>query len=71
VSFFDSRHDSAASSSTLVPNIPATCPTCRSSSITTTAKNPNTDSYWRCRNCGEIWNNARRRTAGSGVNTWR
>jgi predicted Zn finger-like uncharacterized protein len=38
---------------------PMSCPTCRSSSITSAAKIPNADSYWRCEKCGDIWNGAR------------
>ncbi|HVH26765.1 MAG TPA: hypothetical protein VM818_08400 [Vicinamibacterales bacterium] len=38
---------------------PVTCPSCQSSSILTTAKKHDADSYWRCRNCGEVWNAAR------------
>ena len=41
------------------PNIPVVCPTCQSPSIATTAKTPNADSYWRCAQCGEIWNASR------------
>jgi len=35
---------------------PTACPSCGSSSITTTARTPDQDSYWRCITCGEIWN---------------
>jgi predicted RNA-binding Zn-ribbon protein involved in translation (DUF1610 family) len=42
---------------------PHSCPKCGSSSITTTAKNPNPSSYWRCQACGEIWNGSRPRAA--------
>ena len=45
------------STSTYVP--PASCPTCQSSSIGTTAKVPNAESYSRCTNCGDIWNASR------------
>jgi transposase-like protein len=41
---------------------PTTCPVCASSSVSTTAKRPGVDSYWRCASCGEVWN-AGRRTA--------
>ena len=41
---------------------PATCPACRSTSIVTTAKIPDADSYWRCTSCGEVWNAARAQT---------
>jgi predicted Zn finger-like uncharacterized protein len=36
--------------------VPVTCPACQSSSIVTKAKIPDADSYWRCTNCGEVWN---------------
>jgi predicted RNA-binding Zn-ribbon protein involved in translation (DUF1610 family) len=39
---------------------PTACPSCGSSTITTTARTPDQNSYWRCVTCGEIWNNARR-----------
>jgi transposase-like protein len=35
---------------------PTLCPFCRSHDISTTSKNPDTASYWRCGACGEIWN---------------
>jgi transposase-like protein len=35
---------------------PTSCPFCRSHQISTTSKNPDTASYWRCGGCGEIWN---------------
>jgi transposase-like protein len=35
---------------------PTICPFCRSHEISTTSKNPDTASYWRCGGCGEIWN---------------
>jgi predicted Zn finger-like uncharacterized protein len=40
--------------------LPSRCPACQSVSIATTAKVPNASSYWRCENCGEVWNVARR-----------
>lgn len=40
---------------------PETCPTCRSSSILTTSKTPDAESYWRCVRCGDVWNDSRRR----------
>jgi predicted Zn finger-like uncharacterized protein len=45
---------------------PASCPACASSSILTTAKIPDADSYWRCTSCGEVWNNSRRQN-GNGA----
>jgi predicted Zn finger-like uncharacterized protein len=51
---------------------PASCPSCRSSSIITTAKKADDDSYWRCTTCGEIWN-VKRSVTGSygGGRRWR
>ena len=34
---------------------PSACPACQSASVTTTEKNPDVNSYWRCKRCGEIW----------------
>ena len=39
---------------------PTECPACRSATITTTGKVANTQSYWRCLGCGEVWNVGRR-----------
>jgi transposase-like protein len=39
---------------------PPVCPACKSLSVTTTAKHPDVDSYWRCERCGEVWNISRR-----------
>jgi transposase-like protein len=41
---------------------PSACPSCRGSDITTTSKNVNTETYWRCVACGEVWNVGRRET---------
>jgi len=35
------------------------CPFCRSAEVTTTRKDETNHNYWRCRACGEIWNQAR------------
>jgi len=51
---------SIPSSSSAQP-APVACPKCRSTSAVTTAKVPDADSYWRCRNCGEVWNASRQR----------
>jgi predicted Zn finger-like uncharacterized protein len=57
------------------PNVaastPSVCPACRSSSITTTAKSPDENTYWRCGKCGEVWNVSRREGGRAGVNPWR
>ena len=37
------------------------CPTCHSVSVTTTAKVPDDNSYWRCERCGDVWNRRRHR----------
>ena len=52
--------DSSASNA----DYPAACPACHSSSIVTTVKKPDADTYWRCAKCGEIWNVGRRRRWG-------
>jgi predicted Zn finger-like uncharacterized protein len=50
---------------------PASCPSCQSSSIVTTAKSPDADSYWRCTACGEVWNASRMQTNAYGARRWR
>ena len=40
--------------------LPSICPVCRGQSISTAAKVASTDAYWRCADCGEVWNDARR-----------
>lgn len=50
---------------------PTACPTCRSHSITTTARKPDENTYWRCHDCGEVWNACRRETEPAGVRAWR
>lgn len=37
-------------------NATTMCPKCRSKNIHTAAKQPSKNSYWRCLNCGEVWN---------------
>jgi hypothetical protein len=39
--------------------LPGTCPSCRSLAIATTAKQPDANSYWRCADRGEVWNQGR------------
>jgi transposase-like protein len=41
-------------------NRPSVCPACTSVSVTTTSKHPDVNSYWRCEQCGEVWNISRR-----------
>ena len=50
---------------------PASCPACTSASIVTTAKSPDADTYWRCTNCGEIWNVSRSQKQQYGRRQWR
>lgn len=70
---FDSRNDAprqslADAGST---NAPESCPACHSASITSTAKSPNINSYWRCDSCGEVWNISRRQNERRGGYAWR
>ena len=60
------RHEEQA-----VTEPPAVCPSCRSSSISTTAKAPDANSYWRCEACGEVWNVSRRKTVRRDTSQWR
>ena len=53
----DRRGQAAAAS------LPTACPACQSLAITTTARNPDEHSYWRCSGCGEVWNASRRHDA--------
>jgi len=50
---------------------PAVCPACQSASISTTARTPDENTYWRCGRCGEIWNASRRGTGSGGGHRWR
>lgn len=36
------------------------CPKCASAQTSSAAKQPTANSYWRCLNCGEVWNPAQR-----------
>lgn len=51
--------------------LPVTCPSCRSSAIATTAKHPDANSYWRCGDCGEVWNQGRTRKESAPPRSWR
>ena len=62
----DTRPSNASVSSPPRP-APGSCPSCRSSSIVTTAKVPDEGTYWRCTACGDVWNEARRQTARYGA----
>jgi predicted Zn finger-like uncharacterized protein len=44
------------------PRVPTVCPNCQSSAIATTSKVANAESYWRCQNCGDVWNPTRSQT---------
>jgi predicted Zn finger-like uncharacterized protein len=69
---FTSRTNPGVASASPIPRtVPASCPTCRSSAIVTTAKIPDADSYWRCTSCGEVWNDSRRQTPQYGARGWR
>ena len=57
----DINHDSNSPDE---PEVPARCPACRSQDVKTTSKVASVDAYWRCGDCGEVWNVARHR-AGS------
>ena len=71
MSSFQSGKDFAVRTASNVPtNVPSVCPACRSSSVSTTSKSPDAESYWRCEACGEVWNVSRRRTM-TGANGWR
>jgi predicted Zn finger-like uncharacterized protein len=47
------------------------CPACASTAVTTTAKIPDDESYWRCGKCGEVWNPGRLRGSQRGYRTQR
>jgi predicted Zn finger-like uncharacterized protein len=51
--------------------LPTICPACQSSLILTTAKVPDANSYWRCKACGEIWNQGRYQAAPPAPRPWR
>ena len=38
------------------PIAPKACPFCNSLKITTTSKAVSVSTYWRCTDCGQIWN---------------
>jgi transposase-like protein len=38
---------------------PSRCPHCGGRQLTTTSKNVDRSSYWRCLSCGEVWNMSR------------
>jgi predicted Zn finger-like uncharacterized protein len=69
--FIPGTNPAAASTSPVARVAPTSCPACRSSSIVTTAKSPDADSYWRCTSCGEVWNASRREAPRYGGRQWR
>jgi len=71
VTEFSRRYQPVDTNSSAEEAPPASCPACRASAIVTTAKTPNAGSYWRCTACGEVWNDARRRTPRYGNGGWR
>ena len=46
---------------TNVPQRPDKCPECGSTVVGTVAKEITADTYWRCHQCGNVWNHARNR----------
>jgi transposase-like protein len=70
MSFFNSRHGERSASDTH-GRIQPQCPACDSGSVTTTAKRPDANSYWRCERCGEVWNASRRYDLRPAARTWR
>jgi transposase-like protein len=71
VSAFDFPGGVADAARATAARIPTACPACRSQSITTTARTPDEHAYWRCSDCGEVWNAARREADRNRVPTWR
>ena len=65
------RFTSVTPTASGAPAMPASCPSCQSTLIVTTAKSPDADSYWRCTKCGEVWNASRMQTDTYGGNRWR
>lgn len=66
MSSFDTNRQFTTHSMSSSSDLPSVCPVCQSSAITTTAKSPNANTYWRCGKCGEIWNVTRRQLDRSG-----
>jgi predicted Zn finger-like uncharacterized protein len=44
------------------PWVPTVCANCQSSAIVPTSKLASAESYWRCLNCGDVWNPTRSET---------
>ena len=47
---------------------PSRCPACRSQDVKTTNKVTSAEAYWRCGDCGEVWNVARQRAGARYAN---
>ena len=67
---YEFRNGAGRASSTAAVTLPSLCPSCQSRSISTTARNPDENTYWRCGTCGEIWNACRRKAGSSGGRRW-
>jgi predicted Zn finger-like uncharacterized protein len=67
---FDVRVGRADRSANPELTIPTVCPTCQSTAIITTAKTPDSTSYWRCTKCGDVWNASRRAAGRPGRYQW-
>jgi transposase-like protein len=50
---------------------PKACPFCRSSDLTTSSKEINVSTYWRCTACGQIWNAGRLQRGGRPAGSFR
>jgi len=67
----DFRSGTSADAPSKVPIPVESCPTCQSTAVVTTAKIPDSDSYWRCTACGDIWNPKRQSTRPYTRQAWR
>jgi predicted Zn finger-like uncharacterized protein len=65
----DSASNPSRSSTT--ETTPPVCPSCHSTATVTAATRPDADSYWRCTNCGNVWNVTRSHTDRYGGHRWR
>jgi len=63
--------DSSSSRSLATDARPPVCPNCHSAATVTTATRPDADSYWRCTECGEVWNVARWQADRHRPDRWR
>ena len=57
---FGSRYGSERAAPAPQLTTPTACPVCDSASISTAARTPDENAYWRCSTCGEVWNASRR-----------